>query len=180
MRKILPAALLAILGCHETPAPTAETAFAVQGKPVHPACVYELADRVPAVAAVDVEGCAAGGRHSEGRAARSADGWRYEHPELLGDGFFCYWWLGATPQGTHAVLTAVNGGGSSVDYQVLFVSLKPVEYTDDGRRERRWMLTSLGRVRLGDRTRDRAELEAGELVVRGPGGERRRIPVPAS
>lgn len=184
MRRFLPVVILSILGCHETSSPVPDEAFAVNGRPVHPACLVELsgalADRDRVVAAVDVEGCPRSTRHSGARVSKSADGWRYENGGLLGDGFFCYWWLGMTPQGTHVVLTAVNGGGSGVYYDVHFVSLKSPVYMADGRPERRWMLSSLGRVGLGDRTRDRAELESGELVVRSPGGERRRIPIPAS
>jgi hypothetical protein len=182
MHRFLPAALLVILGCHEAPSPTADEAFSVKGKPIHPACVYELlgmlADRDPVIAAVDVEGCAGSNRHARGKATRSADGWMYEHPELTGKGFFCYWWLGVTPQGTHAVLTADNGGGNGVFYSVLFLGLQERPYFNDGISQRRWMLSCLGEVVLGDRTRDRAELEAGDLVVRPPTGEPRRIPVP--
>ena len=184
MRKFLPAALLVILGCHDAPTPTADEVFSIKGKPIHPACVYELltwlSDKAPVIAAVDVEGCAKSNRHSGGRTSRSADGWRYEHAELLGQGFFCYWWLGVTPAGTHAVLTADNGGGSGVFYTVLFVSLQERTYFNDGVPERRWMLSCLGEVTLGDRTQDRATLESGELVVRPPTGEPRRFPVPVS
>jgi hypothetical protein len=182
MRKFLPAALLAILGCHDAPTPTADEAFAVNGKPIPPSCIYDLfgaaSDADPVVSAVDVEGCARSSRHVEGRATRCADGWRYEHPQLLGAGFFCYWWLGAAPSGTHAVLTACNGGGSGVFYRVLFLTLKKRSYFDQDAPKSRWVLSCVGEVALGDRTRDRAELESGMLVVRPPTGEPRRIPVP--
>src|SRR5580765_2459569 len=181
MRIILPAALIAILGCHDAPTPTADEVFAVNGRPIPPSCVYELlgwlSDSAPVVAAVDVEGCAKSNRHSEGRTSRSADGWRYEHPELLGEGFFCYWWLGVTPAGTHAVLTADNGGGSGIFYRVLFLTLKKRSYFDQDAPKSRWILSCVGEVAMGDRPRDRAELESGVLVVRPPTGEPRRIPV---
>ncbi|HZE95492.1 MAG TPA: hypothetical protein VE981_00545 [Planctomycetota bacterium] len=172
----MPVAILSILGCHEPSTLNPDEAFAVHGRPVAAACVYELSG--DGVAAVDVEGCAKSRRHADGRSSRSADGWRYENPALLGDGFFCYWWLGRTDKGTHALLTAVNGGSSGIDFQVLFVTLKAQDYAADGKTGRRWTLTSLGRVALGDRTRDRAELEEGQLVVRTPSGDCRRIPVP--
>jgi len=182
MRNILPAALLVILGCQEGSAPTADDVFAVNGKPIPPSCVYELlggaSDSAPVVAAVDVEGCASSTRHSGGRTSRSADGWRYEHNGLLGQGFFCYWWLGVTPTGTHAVLTADNGGGSGIYYRVLFLTLKRRSYFDQGAAQSRWILSCMGDVGLGDRTRDVPALESSVLVVRPPTGEPRRIPVP--
>jgi hypothetical protein len=184
MRKFLPIALLAIFGGHDAPAPTADEVFSIKGKPIHPACVYELltwlSDKAQVIAAVDLEGCAKSNRHYEGKATRNADGWMYEHPELTRSGFFCYWWLGVTPQGTHAVLTADNGGGSGVFYTVLFLSLQERTYFSDGVTERRWMLSCLGEVTLGDRTQDHATLEAGVLVVRPPSGEPKRFAVPVS
>ncbi|HLY10860.1 MAG TPA: hypothetical protein VKW04_16280 [Planctomycetota bacterium] len=185
MRTVLSSVLLvAVLGCHDGAAPSADESFAVNGKPIHPACVFELLrripDRQPSIAAVDVEGCAQSRLHARGRVSRNVDGWRYEHPDLIEGGFFCYWWLGATPGGTHAVLTAYNGGGSGVFYTVVFLTLQERTYFQESGLNRRWMLSSLGEVQLGDRTPDRAVLEGSDLVVCPPAGEPRRIPVPVS
>jgi len=131
------------------------------------------------VSAVDVEGSVRSNRYSGGRVTKLTEGWEYRNPDKEGEGFFDYRWLGISPRGTHVVLTAENGGGSGIFYRILFLRLEVRPFFNHDHEERRWVLSCLGEVGMGDRTRDEAHLEQETLVIRSPEGQERRIPVPA-
>ncbi len=158
-------------------------AFEADGKPIHPACVYELltslSDLRPRTAAVDVEGCTGSNRHSGNDVSEFNGGLLYRNSELFGQGFFIYRHLGATPDGVHVLLTAESGGGSGVFHEALFVTLERRAFLLGGVSESRWVLSSLGQVSLGDRTEDAVFLQGRMLLILSPEGGICPVPVPA-
>jgi hypothetical protein len=170
---------LILAGCAEPPASPPDLAFQVDGRAIHPACVYELhvslAELQPVATSVDVEGCEASDRYGGGEVRALRGGLEYRDESLFGTGFFAYWPVGRTSDGIHVLHTVENGGGSGAFHRVLFVVLARETFWDEGKVVRRWILRRLGEESLGDRTRDEVSLEGGTVVIRSPDGRRRDI-----
>ncbi len=163
-------ALISLTSAHKPQDPP----FSIDGKPIHPACVYELltnlADSRPIVAAVDIDGCTKSNRHG-GKVAEDLGGWLYKNADLLGEnGWFQYWHVGVTPDGVHVLKTALSGGGSGVFYSVLFTTIDRNSFWNRDRSEDRWILRSLGELELGDRTEKKVKLDSRALIITGPEG----------
>lgn len=181
MRGAIPAFLLLALSC-SAPKPSNAEPLAVEGRPVHPGAVYLLLTRLsdvrPIAAAVDVQGCEESDEHSSGTVSRRHDAVWYEHPDVLGEGYFACWIVGTTSRGVHVLETALSGGGSGSFCDVLFVHIRRHAYVDHDKVENRWILSSLGEVVLGDRSRKKVSLDDDILLIRSPDGTEQRIPVP--
>lgn len=181
MRGAVSALLLLTLSCSAPKASNAEP-FAVEGRPLHPSAVYllltRLSDLRPIAAAVDVRGCEESDERCAGSVSRRRGGGRYEHPDVLGEGYFAYRFVGTTSRGVHVLETALSGGGSGIFCDVLFVHLRRQPYVDHDKVENRWTLSSLGEIVLGDRSGKKVSLDDDILLIRSPDGTEQRIAVP--
>lgn len=145
--------------------------LAYRGNPVHPAIVRalltDLADPLPTVAAIDLEG-ATRGNVCHAKVQERDGGWIY-----IGDsredrsGWFMYRQLGVTPGGIHVVQTALSGGGSGVFCDLLFLKLEEQNETYQGKVRRQELLKRVGSYGLGDRDDGIVALE-GRRVIVGP------------
>jgi hypothetical protein len=139
--------------------------FRFRGQPIHPACVMklgtELADGLPIVAAVDVEGCTQSQQHPAAFTVR--DGW--VRIELEGRGWFAYRHLGVSPGGTHVLQTQSSGGGTGIFKDLLLVRFHSDRVRQDGKLRDRLLMTSVGNFTLGDRDDGEVRLEGNVAVI---------------
>ncbi len=139
--------------------------FQFRDRPIHPACVMtlgtELADGLPAVGAVDVEGCTESQQHPAEFAVR--DGWI--SIELKDGGAFSYRHLGVSPGGTHVLETHNFGGGTGVFEDLLLVRVHRDRVRQDDKIRDRLLMTSVGSFVLGDRDDGVIRLDGNRLIV---------------
>ena len=139
------------------------------GAEVHPGCIRELttalSDRLPVVAAVDLEGCRRSGRYSS-PAEVAGSFLRWRDPEQLGRGYFEYRYLGVLTSGVHVVRVRESGGGSGVFQDLLFLRTGEGEVLESGRRRVRHHLTLVGSESLGDRDQATIELSGAQVTIR--------------
>lgn len=144
---LLPLVLLA--GCG-VPTAKVQNSFTFGGRPIHPMSVEplvgDLANEQPIIAAVDLEGSA---QNASNRAAIKAEAGRITARD--GDGFVEYRHIGTTRNGLHILVVMVDGGGSGVFEDVLWVKLVRDTVWEDGKKRDRTMLVRMGQFPLGDR-----------------------------
>lgn len=178
MRKAFVPFFLGALSCAAPP----PKPFLVEGRLIHPACIYALSCRLsdlrPIAAAVDVRGCEESDEYSGGEVSRLRGGVWYRDPEALGQGYFAYWYVGTTSRGVDVLTTAWSGGGSGIFMDVIFVRLDRRTYFNFDKMESRWIVTSLGQVNLGDRSDKDVSLEGDTVVLRSPDGKVEKVAVP--
>jgi hypothetical protein len=179
MRRLVVLGIPALLSFHNLPvAPP----FEIDGRPVHPACVYELLTRLsdlrPIRTAVDVQGCIESDEHSDGEVSLLRGGVWYRNPSVIEGGYLAYWLVGTTPHGVHVLETCYSGGGSGIFMNVLLVRLSQETYVHDDGWGTRWILTSLGEITLGDRSDKKVTLQGETLRIRDPDGSEESFAVP--
>ena len=139
--------------------------FALNNKPIHPLSVAPLLEDLGShdarIAAVDLEGSGASGSHQvkmtvRGDFVSSSDG---------SGGWVAYRHLGTTPDGLHVLVTQVNGGGSGVFEDVVWVRLMKDQVWEDGKKRDRTMLLRVGSFTLGDRDDGDVKLDGAKLFV---------------
>lgn len=139
--------------------------FRHRGQPIHPACVMklgtELADSLPAIAAVDIEGCTDSQQNPMAFTVR--DGWI--RIELKDGGWFAYRHLGVSPGGTHALHTQSSGGGTGVFEDLLLVRFHRDRVRQNATVRERLLMTSVGSFVLGDRDNGEIRIEGRRLIV---------------
>src|SRR5689334_7750036 len=100
-------------------------AFRFNGQPIHPALVEDLlvciADTLPTVAAVDLEGFGKSNRCADQLEPQASGFINYRSTDLHGPGYFQYRHLGHSAGGTHLLETYGNGGGTLTEHDLLFV-----------------------------------------------------------
>lgn len=143
--------------------------FTYADRPIHPAAVMELsgvlADPLPTIAAIDLEGFTRSNAVS-GSVVSEEDGTVWLHDEeRCGTGCFGYTTLGCSPTGTWVLWTVSNGGGTGYFENLLFVRLeKDVVTTNTGRRDR-IVLRSVGEYGLGDRDDGGVRFEGTQVFI---------------
>jgi hypothetical protein len=121
----------------------------------------ELSDSLPAIAAVDVEGCTESQQHPSAFTAR--EGWI--RIGLKGGGWFAYRHLGVSPGGTHVLHTQCSGGGTGVFEDLLLVRFHQDRIQQNGKPRNRLLMTSVGSFTLGDRDDGEIRFEGSRIVV---------------
>jgi hypothetical protein len=163
---------VAMLGASKPALPDAQTAFAFEGKPVHPGVVREfevwLSDAdPPRVKTVDVKACMASNKNFD-PPTKEASGFL---TCKTNDGWFSYRHVGVTPTGTHVLITASNGGGTMDALYVYLLRWDKEEYwTFEPGKERpttqqRVVLKCIGQIVLGDRDDGTIELQGSMLTL---------------
>jgi hypothetical protein len=142
----------------------ADNGFSLNGKPIHPMSVAplvgDLADEQPIIAAVDLEGSAQ--NKSNGEKTTVEGGTVIARN---GDGFVSYRDLGRTPGGLHVLVVMVNGGGSGVFEDALWVKFVRDTVWEGGKKRNRTMLVRIGQFTLGDRDDGEVKLDGAKLLV---------------
>ena len=139
--------------------------FEFHGQVIHPACVMklgtELADMLPVVAAIDVEGCTESQQSPAAFAVRH--GW--VRIELAGGGWFAYQHLGVSPDGIHVLHTQCSGGGTGVFEDLLMVRFNRDRVRQDNSQRDRLVMTSVGSFVLGDRDDGKIRFDRNRIVI---------------
>lgn len=144
--------------------------FQFQGKPIHPAIVRELitdlADPLPVIAAIDLEGASRSNRYSQMSFSDRDGMFQYQDETTLGkNAFFAYGHLGLAPNGTHVLLVMDSGGGSGIFEHLLFIKFESDQvYDPDGYRER-IIMNCVGNYGLGDRYNGKLRLQGHEIFI---------------
>jgi hypothetical protein len=138
--------------------------FALDGRPIHPKSVAplvgDIADEQPVVAAVDLDGSARNKSNGakvtvEIRTVTSQDS----------DGFVAYRHIGTTPGGLHVLIVRVNGGGSGIFEDALWVKIVRDQVWEGGKKRDRIMLVRVGQFTLGDRDDGAVRLDGSTLFI---------------
>jgi hypothetical protein len=162
-RALLMLALVVLL-VEAEPANIRQSDFVFDGRPIHPLSVQplvgDLADEQPMIAAVDLDGSA---KNSSNEAKVTTDNGMVRSRD--GDGFVAYRQIGTTPSGLHVLIVMVNGGGSGVFEDVLWVKLVRDTVWENGQKRDRTALVRLGQFPLGDRDDGEVKLEGSTLLV---------------
>lgn len=154
--------LMFLPGCMTNQSP--ENSFTFDGTAIPPSLMQsligDLADEQPSVAAIDLEGSRRGNEAFRGR---QANGGTVLEPN--GPGYVAYRYLGTTPSGLHILIVMVNGGGSGVFEDVLWVRLVRDVVADNGVKRNRTILLKVGSFTLGDRDDGDVQLNGTQLVI---------------
>jgi hypothetical protein len=138
--------------------------FKHNGKPIHPMSIAplvgDLADEQPIIAAVDLDGSA---NNKSNRAEVKAEDGTVTARD--GDGFVAYRHIGSTPGGLHVLVVMVNGGGSGVFEDALWVKVVQDQVWEDGKKRNRTMLVRVGQMTLGDRDDGVVRLDGSKLFI---------------
>ena len=144
---------------------TASSAFASGNVAVHPMSVAplvgDLADEQPSIAAVDLEGSAS---NKSTRPSVTRNGGTVQANNGSG-GFVAYRVVGTTPGGLYVLVVMVNGGGSGVFEDVLWVKLVREQVREDGKRRERTSLVKVGQMTLGNRDDGTVRLDGARLSI---------------
>lgn len=121
----------------------------------------DLADARPSVAAIDLQASLRSKSAQtkvieEGETVSASDG---------DNGRVAYRYVGVTPSGTHVLVVMVNGGGSGVFEDVLWVRFVRDAVNEDGQKRERTMLVKVGTFTLGDRDDGRVALDGTKLLI---------------
>ena len=124
-----------------------DAGFCYKGEPIHPGCLWELqtslADMLPSVAAVDLDGCQRNNRFVRKPVVQK--GWIvWEDKDEFGTGRFRYKYLGMLNNGIHVVLTDESGGGSENFLGLLFLRIKKTRVTEQGCLRSQTLLVCVG------------------------------------
>jgi hypothetical protein len=146
------------------PASSPQADFVLDGRAIHPMSVQRLvgnlADEQPVIAGVDLEGSA---QNKSNRAKMSVENGTVTAPD--GGGFVAYRHVGTTPGGLHVLVVMVNGGGSGVFEDALWVKIIRDQVSEDGKQRDRTMLVRVGQFTLGDRDDGEVKLEGTKLLI---------------
>jgi hypothetical protein len=139
--------------------------FDFRRRPIHPACVImlsaELSDSLPAVAAVDVEGCTDTQQHPAAFTMR--DGWITM--DLNDGGRFAYRRVGVSTGGTHVLHTQFSAGGTGVFEDLLLVRFHRDRVQLNGKFRDRLVMNSIGSFTLGDRDDGEIKFDNNKVIV---------------
>jgi hypothetical protein len=140
-----------------------------RGKVVHPGCVRELstciADPLPIVAAVDVEGCGRSNRYHVPFTVEEGVV-RLQDEELLGrNAYFEYRHLGELTNGTHVLRTWDCGGGSGSFGDLLLVRFEAWRVYGRNRDRSRIVMRCAGGIGLGDRYDGEISVEGDRIRI---------------
>jgi len=154
----------------------AEDGFTFEGKAIHPGCVRRfnvgLADsEPPIVRSVDVEACVASNENYMEFKTSDRGYVSYEYDIGEGEkGYFAYKYLGTTKEGTLALDTMSNEGGTLVSMTVMLIDFDTGEYSffdDEGKKktEKRLIMSCVGQITRGDRDSGTVTLKEGKLIL---------------
>ncbi len=133
--------------------------------PVHPLSVAplvgDLASEQPETAAIDLEGSAKSGSH---QAKVRIDAGTVS-ADSRGAGWVSYRCIGTTPGGLHVLIVMVNGGGSGIFEDVLWVKFVADKVSEEGRDRDRTMMVRVGSFTLGDRDDGNVRLDGAKLFI---------------
>jgi hypothetical protein len=142
----------------------ADNRFSLKGKPIHPMSVAplvgDLADEQPVIAAVDLGGSVQNNSNDEKVTVEKGTVMARN-----GDGFVSYREIGTTPGGLHVLVVMVNGGGSGVFEDALWVKIVGDTIWEGGKKRNRTMLVRVGQFTLGDRDDGEVKLDGAKLLV---------------
>jgi hypothetical protein len=156
---ISPLLLLTIVGAAKP-----QQGFTFDGQPIHPMSVQpligDLADEQPAIAAVDLDGSA---KNKSNRSEAKAEGGTVTAQN--GNGFVAYRHIGTTPGGLGVLVVMVNGCGSGVFEDALWVKIVRDRVWEDGKQRNRTMMLKVGAFTLGDRDNGQVKLLGDKLFI---------------
>ena len=144
--------------------------FTVDGRAIHPGCIWELgasiADPLPRIAAIDVKGIDRSNKYANSTIARGQDWVELRDADVLGtNAFFRYKPLGTLSNGTWALRTEECTGGTGVFMNVLLVRLERDRVYDHDRCRWRIVLKAVGSIGLGDRDDGTVELKGDAIIL---------------
>lgn len=143
----------------------ADSGLVFDRKPIHPLSVSplfgDLASEEPVIAAVDLEGSTRSGSHQAKVTVREGT----VRADDRDGGWVAYRHVGTTPSGLHVLVVAVNGGGSGVFKEAMWVRLVRDRVWEDGKKRDRNMLVKIGSLPLGDRDDGEVRLAGEKLFV---------------
>jgi len=155
---------------------TAEESFKFDGKAIHPGCVRQFnvgpADAPPPIVrAVDVEACVTSNENFMEFKTSDKGYVSYEYDIGEGEkGYFAYKYLGTNKDGTLALDTMSNQGGTMVAMTVMLIDFDTGEYSffdDEGKKktEKRLIMTCVSQITRGDRDSGTVTLKEGKLML---------------
>jgi len=157
--------ILSVQGCalNAVSDPGELATFHFRGEPIHPGAIQllvgTLADPLPVVTGVDLEGWSRCNNHEPARTTEfGCVQWRpsQEYP----DAYFEYCYAGRTPGGTHVIMTHESGGGSGIFEHLLLVRFECSQSMFEGEPRSQIVMKSVGLMLLGDR-------QGGKAIVKG-------------
>jgi len=145
-------------------------AFVFEGKPIHPACVQalkvDLADLLPAYAAVDLEGFYKSNQFID-RPISIHQGYLRATTDDVDGAFFEYRCIGVVRTGEFALDTYEDTGGTGLFRMLMFVRLVNDQVWDDGKPRPRTLLLSGGFYDIGDRDQRSVDVKSGYIIIDG-------------
>ncbi len=149
-----------LLGCAEPRTPSVAQGeplrpeFQFQGKPIPAEAVGvllgELADPLPSIGAIDLEGFARANARADSESAED---------------YFVYTCLGSSKSGTFVLRVDYHTAGTGIFGNLLLVRLETDAILEDGKERSRCLLRSVGNWALGDRSSAAVSFDGETLTI---------------